>query len=129
MATDQRSPPSFETPCLAWLLRTRLELPERLEHDDRAGVLNTGNHLHLFVDEVTDVGRILNVELHQEVEVAGGRIDLRSDLGIRERVRYLVGFAEMAFDLHEKRNHPALPKLSPSIQQNHARLASRTNRR
>ena len=48
---------------------------------------------------------VLDIELHQQVEVAGGGIDLGGDLGIRERVGDLVGFAELAFDLHEEGGH------------------------
>src|SRR3954451_642933 len=105
-----------------------MTLPKRLECNDRAGVLDTWNHLHLFVDEVTDVGRIIDIELHQQVEVSGGGIDFRGDFGVGERVCHLIGFAEIAFDLHEKRYHPPLLNLSPSIYQNHAPLASRTSR-
>src|SRR5262249_7245743 len=81
---------------------------ERLEGDDRAGVLDAGNGLHLLVYEVTDVGPVLDVEFHQQVEVAGGRIDLGGDLGVREAVGHLVGFAELAFDLDEGRDHSQL---------------------
>src|SRR5262245_33992901 len=81
---------------------------ERLEGDDRAGVLNARDGLHLLVDEMADVGLVLDVELHQEVEVAGGRIDFRSELRVRELVRHLVGLAEVAFDLHEEGDHSRL---------------------
>src|SRR5262245_65477895 len=57
---------------------------------------------------MADVGLVLDVELHQEVKVAGGRIDFRSELRVRELVRHLVGLAEVAFDLHEERDHSRL---------------------
>src|ERR1051325_6311977 len=96
---------------------------KRLEGDDRAGVLDAGDHLHSLIDEMADVGRVLDIELDQQVEIAGRRVDFRGDLGVGQRVRHLTGFAEMSFDLHEKRTHPALPRLPRSIQQNHAPLA------
>ena len=53
---------------------------ERLEGDDGAGVLDARDGLHLLVDEVADIGLVLDVELHQEVEVAGGRVDFGGEL-------------------------------------------------
>ena len=41
----------------------------------------------------------------QEIEVTGGRIDLRGDLGVGKLVGDLIGLAELAFDLDEKRDH------------------------
>ena len=94
---------------------------KRLEADDRLGVLDAGDLLDLLVDEMADVGRLIDVEFHQQIELARGRIDFRRDLRVRQRVGDLVGFAERAFDLDKKRNHsrlrpPDVPHLP--IQQN-----------
>src|SRR5689334_15537190 len=78
---------------------------ERLEGDDGARVDDAGNRLHLLIDEMTDVGPVLDVKFHQKIEIARGRIDLRRDFGIGELVRYLIGLAELTFDLDEERNH------------------------
>src|SRR6266581_3537882 len=78
---------------------------KRLERDDGPGVLNAGNDLHLLVHEMPDVGRILDIELHLQIEIAGRGIDLRGDFGIRDGIRHLVRLAEMAFDLDEEGNH------------------------
>ena len=78
---------------------------ERLEGDDGVRVLDAGDGLHLFVDEMADVGAAVDVELHQQVIVAGGRVDLGSDLGFGKRVGHPLGFAELAFDLHEEGGH------------------------
>src|SRR6266446_912670 len=86
----------------------RDSLSERLECDDGARVLDARDGLHLLVDEMADVGLVLDVEFHQQVEIAGGRIDLGSELGIRELVRHFVGLAELAFDLDEEGNHSRL---------------------
>src|SRR5579871_4604846 len=85
---------------------------KRLEGDDRAGVLDARDRLHLFVDEVPDIGAGLDIKFDQKIELAGGRIDFRRDFGIRELVGHLVGFAEMAFDLDEEGNHPRLDRKS-----------------
>ena len=52
---------------------------------------------------------LLDVEFHQQIEIAGGRIDLRSNLGVGQPVGDLVGLAELALDLHEERNHANPP--------------------
>src|ERR1700735_4592126 len=59
---------------------------ERLEGDDGMGVLDAGNDLDLLVDEVADVGVVIDIELHQEIVIARGGLDLRGDLGFDERV-------------------------------------------
>src|SRR5216684_672263 len=78
---------------------------ERLEGDDGVGVLDAGDHLHLLVDEMADVGVVIDVELNQQVVIAGGGIDLRGDLGLRERIGHRIGLAELAFELDEEGNH------------------------
>src|ERR1700712_3829463 len=75
---------------------------ERLEGDDGVGVLDAGNDLHLLVDEMADVGVVVDIELDQQVVISGGGIDLRGDLGFRERVGDGVGLAELAFELDEE---------------------------
>src|SRR5438445_3339009 len=78
---------------------------ERLESDDGVGVLDARNHLHLLVDEMADVGVVIDVEFYQEIVIAGGGIDLRGDLGLRERIGDGIGLAELAFELDEEGNH------------------------
>src|SRR5215475_9479581 len=102
---------SRSTSCLeADRLRPRLctsglTRPERLEGDDGKGVLDARNDLHLLVDEVADVGVLVDIELDQEVVLARGGVDLRGDLGLRKRIGDHIGLAELALDLDEKRNH------------------------
>jgi len=57
---------------------------------------------------MADVGALFDVELDQEIEFASGRIDFRCDLRIRQGIGDRVGFAEMAFDLDEERDHAHL---------------------
>src|SRR5207249_9538414 len=83
-------------------------MSKRLERDDRVRILDAWNRLHLLVDEMADVGLLLDVELHQQVVISGGRIDLGSQLGVSELVRDLVGFAELALDLDEEGDHARL---------------------
>jgi hypothetical protein len=86
---------------------------------------------------MADVGAFLDIEFRQQIELAGGGINLRSDLGIRQLVGNLVGFAELALDLDEERNHrnlraPPDPKnrnrfsgrMIRAMQQNRTALAS-----
>src|SRR4029079_17703373 len=75
--------------------------------DDRPRVLDTRNDLNLLVDEMADIGAGLDIDLHQQVEFARGRIDLGGDLGVGEAVGHLVGLAELALDLDEERDHGA----------------------
>src|SRR5271156_4733352 len=69
---------------------------ERLKGNDCSGVVNAGDGLHFLIDEVADIGSRFDVEFDQQVKVAGGRVDLRRDLRVGERVRDCVGFAEIA---------------------------------
>ena len=87
--------------------RLGLARAERLEGDDGVGVLDARQDLDLLVDEMADVGVLVDVELDQKVVVARGGIDLGRDLGLRKRVGHRVGLAELAFDLDEERNHRA----------------------
>src|SRR5215813_9430034 len=48
---------------------------EGLEGDDGVGVLDARQHLDLLVDEVTDVGVVVDVELQKKIVVACGGID------------------------------------------------------
>ena len=54
---------------------------------------------------MADVGIVVDVELDQEVVVAGGGIDLRGDFRFGERVGDGIGLAELAFELNKKGNH------------------------
>src|ERR1700704_424776 len=78
---------------------------ERLESDDGVGVLDARNHLHPFVDEMADVGVVVDVELYQQIVIARGGIDLGGDLGLGERVGDGIGLAELAFELDKEWNH------------------------
>ena len=69
------------------------------------GVLDAGNDLDFLVDEVADVGVVIDIELHQEIVIARGGVDFRSDLGLGERIGDGVGLAELAFELDEEGNH------------------------
>jgi len=44
----------------------------------------------------------LDIELYQQIEFSGGRIDFGGDLGIRELIRHFVGLAELALDWTKK---------------------------
>jgi hypothetical protein len=102
---------------------------KRLERDDRPGVHNARNGLDLLVDEMADVSAVLDVELHQQIVVASGRVDFGRDLGIGKRVGDRVGSAEVAFDLNKKRDHAFLLAAGGAlaIQQNRGALTSRQN--
>ena len=54
---------------------------------------------------MTDVDAGVDIDLHQQIEFARGRIDFGGDLGVGEAVGHLVGLAELAFDLDEERDH------------------------
>src|SRR4029078_9790874 len=54
---------------------------------------------------MADVDAGVDIDLHQQIELACGRIDFGGDLGVGEAVGHLVGLAELAFDLDEKGNH------------------------
>ncbi len=85
--------------------RKALDYLECLEGDGRPGIADAVDAVHLLVDEVADVGAGLDVEFHQQVEIAGGRIDLGGDLSFGKFVGDLIGLAEFAFDLDEERGH------------------------
>src|SRR6202453_884206 len=93
--------------CLGGSIRSYHALAgaECLEGDDGVGVLDAGNDLHLLIDEMANISVVVDVELHQEVVITRGRIDLGGDLGLGKRVGDGVGLAELAFELHEKRHH------------------------
>jgi hypothetical protein len=57
---------------------------------------------------MADIGCRFDIEFDQQVEIAGGRINFGSDLGVSQLVRDLIRFAELAFDLHEKWDHARL---------------------
>src|SRR3981081_1813807 len=92
-----------QTPCCASRRRS-----ESLEGDDGAGVLDARHDLHLLVHEMADVGVLVDIELDQQIELAGGRVYFRSDLGFGKSVRHVVGLAKLAFDLDEEGNHARL---------------------
>ena len=59
------------------------------------------------VKNEADVGAVIDVELHQQIVIAGGRVDFGGDLGVGEAAGDLVGLAELALDLNEERGHRA----------------------
>jgi DNA-binding transcriptional LysR family regulator len=81
---------------------------ERLEGDDRVGVGDLRDRLHLLGDEMADVDIGRDMELGQDVVIAGGRVDFRGDLAVGEFAGDLIGLAEPAFDLDEEGLHRAL---------------------
>src|SRR5262245_28525275 len=83
---------------------------KRLESDDGVRVLDAGDALHLLIHEVTDVRAAVDVEFHQQIVVAGGRIDLGCNFRFGQGVGHLVGLSELAFDLNEKWGHRRAPK-------------------
>jgi hypothetical protein len=91
------------------LLKKERSGSKRLECDDRPGVENTRDGLDLLGNEMSDVGALFDVKFHKQIKVTGGRINLGRDLGIGKRIRHRIGFAEVAFDLNEKRDHAFPP--------------------
>ena len=78
---------------------------KRLKRNHRLRVVDAGDDLHLVGDEMADIVRIVEVELRENVVIAGRGIDFGSDFGIGEGGRDLVCLAEPAFDLHKKCLH------------------------
>ena len=103
----QNNPEALEMGCLCYLRKqTSISYPcrwfdwvhalartERLEGDDGVSVLNAGNDLHLLVDEMADIGVVVDVELYQQVVIARGGIYLGGDLGLGKRVGDGIGLA------------------------------------
>src|ERR1700689_962434 len=97
------------TPCRRARAQSRRLSPcESLESDDGARVLDAGNRLYFFGHEVADIHALLHIKFHQQVEIAGSRVNFRGYFGVSEPIGHLVGLAEMTFNLNEKRNHPYL---------------------
>src|SRR5215831_1812979 len=78
---------------------------EGLEGDQGKGVLHAGQRLDLAGDEMADVGLVVEIALHQEVVLAGGRIDLGDLLDAASIVGHVVGPTELAFQHDEDRLH------------------------
>src|SRR5258705_11137703 len=78
---------------------------KRLERDDRPGIQNARNGLDLLVDKMADVGAVLDIELHQQAEVTGGRKNFGCDFGIGQRIGNRITFAQGAFSLHKNGKH------------------------
>src|SRR6516162_8910934 len=76
---------------------------------------------------MTDVGLFFDIELYQQIVVAGSRVDFGGDFGIGKLVGHIIGSAELALDLDEERDHPRLrrPTRRHSIQQNSTALTRR----
>lgn len=72
---------------------------------DRISVFDTTEFVNIFVDEVADIGVVVNVEFDQKVIVACDRVDLRGDFSIGDLIGDLVGLAKFAFDHQEERDH------------------------
>ena len=45
---------------------------ERLEGDDGVGVLDARNDLHPLIDEMADVGVVVDIEFYQQIVIASG---------------------------------------------------------
>src|ERR1044072_5066794 len=58
---------------------------------------------------MADIGGVLDIELAEQIEIASRGVDLRGDLGIRDRVCDRGGLAGVALDLGEERNHRGSP--------------------
>jgi hypothetical protein len=94
------------------------------------GVLDAGDDLHPLVDEMTDVGIVIDVELDQKIVVARGGINLGGDLGFGERVGDGIGLAELALELDKEGNHRCrLQKASYWVQYSVQELAGNNTSR
>src|SRR5580704_5946155 len=79
---------------------------ERLEADDCKSVLDPRQCLNPLGHEVADIDSVVQVTLHQEVVLTGGRIDFGDHFDALCRlVGDDVGPAEIAFDHDEDRLH------------------------
>jgi hypothetical protein len=68
------------------------------------------DRLHVLGDEMADIDPVVEVELGQDVVIAGGRVDLGGDLPVREGARDRIGLAELALDLDEEGLHRVAPE-------------------
>src|SRR5262249_48164229 len=112
LATCNTSEHALRPRAIACSARERLKILglKRLKSDDGVSVLDAGDALHLFVDEVTDVSPAIDVEFHEQIVVAGRRVDLGCNFRLGQVVGYLVGLSELAFDLNEKGGHRRPPQ-------------------
>src|SRR5215472_17849400 len=86
----------------------RLVFRERLVRHDGEGVFDTGKRLQLLDDEMADVHFGREIALHQEIVLAGNRVDLGDFLDVLDRfLGDFIGFAEIALHHHEDRLHGA----------------------
>jgi len=83
-------------------------LLKRFEGDDGVGVLNAFELVDLLVYEMANIGIIINVEFDQQIVITGCGIDFRGNFSGCYLARNLIGLAELAFDLNEKRLHEAI---------------------
>src|SRR5918994_994650 len=88
---------------------------ERLERDQGERVLDAVQGLHATGDEPPDVGLVIEIDLHQQVVLAGDRVDFRYLFDVLDRgVGDLVGAAALAFDHDEDRLHQSSLSLGSS---------------
>src|SRR5688572_1694916 len=86
--------------------RPRARSGERLEGDQREGVLDAIQRLRPAGDEAADVDLVLEVELHQQIVLTRGRMHLGHRLDVLDRrVGDIVGAPELALDHHEDGLH------------------------
>ena len=82
---------------------------ECLEGDDRFGIRDAVDNLHLFADEMSDVGFIVDIELDQKVVITGGRIDFRRYLSVGKIVGDVSGLEAISIgwddDVDEASKH------------------------
>src|SRR5690606_16086594 len=88
---------------------------ERLERDQGEGVLDPVQGLHATGDEAADVRLVVQIELHQQVVLAGDRVYLGDLLDVLHGgIGDLVGPAALAFDHDEDRLHQSSFSLGSS---------------
>src|SRR5690606_16255727 len=72
----------------------------------------------VVVDELADVDTVLDVDLHQQVVLSAGRIELGGNLAFEQLVGDLIGPARRHLKLHEYGSHRICSTLLPLFCQN-----------
>jgi hypothetical protein len=78
-------------------------------------VQGSKSRLDLAGDEMADVGLFVEIALHEEVLLAGGRIDLRYLFDAASIVGHVIGLAELAFHHDEDGLHDPLLSRGPLL--------------
>ena len=84
---------------------------ERSKCQGRQRADDAGDAGDVFVDELADVLLVLDVDLHQQVVFAAGRIEFGDQLGLLDGVGNLVGLAGRALQLDEYGLHGKFLKM------------------